>query len=740
MAEFKLHAAFQTQMSENAAELIQMCGNFRRHLSARVNCPSTSGGGGARSGGPLHGAGAVRGYNLDMRRSLVLLLFSSAILFAQRKPFDADALLSLKRLSDPQISPDGKWVAFSVQTVDVAANKKPVQIWVVPLEGGGAARQITFAGESNSRPRWSPDSARIAYVSDRGGSSQIWLMDPDGGNPKQVTSLSTEADGEVFSGDGKNLVLVSNVYPECGADDGCNQKQLDMDKAGKVKARVYTELLYRHWTAWQTRRRSHLLVVPVGGGAARDLTPGTRDVPPFSLGGGDDYDVSPDGQEVCYSMNADPVPAISTNSDLYVVSIEGGQSRKITITPGADLSPRYSPDGKYIAWRGQLRAGYESDRWRLLVLERANGRVLNLTENLDRWVNSFAWHPDSTSLFFTTNDRGRQAIQVIPLAGGPVRIAASGDSELDDMQLTRNGRTMVYTQQSGVSPVEIYRASSEGGTPVPLARLNDQTLSQYQLQRLEEFWADGAEDAKVQGFVVKPPNFDPAQKYPVLILIHGGPQGFWGYGWTYRWNAQVFAAAGYVVVMPNPRGSTGYGQKFVDDINQDWGGRAFDDIMGVTDYVVANLPYADAGRMTAAGGSYGGYMVDWILGHTQRFKALISHAGVYDLTSEFGATEELWFPLWEFGGTPWDKADTYVKWSPSTYVKDFKTPTLVIHGEQDFRVPYNQGLELFTALQLQKVPSKLLLFPDEGHWVLKPQNSVLWYKTFIDWLDSWVKK
>jgi dipeptidyl aminopeptidase/acylaminoacyl peptidase len=483
-----------------------------------------------------------------------------------------------------------------------------------------------------------------------------------------------------------------------------------------------------------------LLVTPVAGGTVRDLTPGTRDVPPFSLGGSDDYDVSPNGQEVCYSMNADPVPAASTNSDLYVVSILGGQPVKITITPGADSNPRYSADGKYIAWRAQLRAGYESDRWRLMTLERSSGKVTNLTESLDRWVNSFTWSPDSGSLFFTTNDRGRQAIQVIPAAGGASRTAASGDSELDDMQLTRNGRTMVYTQQSGSSPVEIYRASSSGGAAFALTHLNDQVLGDRQMTPLEEFWVDGAGGAKVHSFMIRPPNFTPARKYPVLMLIHGGPQGFWGHGWTYRWNAQVFAAAGYVVVMPNPRGSTGYGQKFVDEINNDWGGRAFDDIMAVADHIVSNVPFADAGKLTAAGGSYGGYMIDWILGHTQRFKALISHDGVYNLTSEFGATEELWFPMWEYGGTPWDKPENYARWSPHNYVQDFHTPTLVIHGEQDFRVPYNQGLELFTALQMQKVPSKLLLFPDEGHWVLKPQNSLLWYKTFIDWMDSWVKK
>ena len=672
-------------------------------------------------------------------RRLLFLLCSCAIAFAQKKPFDVNALLELKRIGDPQISPDGRWVAFTVQTVDLAANKKPVQVWIVPLDGG-TPKQITHDGESNQRPRWSPDGKRIAYISDRGGSSQIWLMDPDGGNARQVTNLSTEADGEVFSGDGKNLVFTSEVYPDCGADDVCNKKNLDAAKSEKTRAHIYTELLYRHWTAWQGKRRSHLLVVPVTGGPARDLTPGARGVPPFSLGGPDDYDVSPDGQEVCFSMNADPVPATSTNSDLYVVSIAGSQPRKITFNPGADTSPHYSPDGKYIAWRSQARAGYESDRFRLMTLERATGKVTDLTANLDRWVNSFTWSPDSASLFFTMNDRGRQAIHVIPLAGGAVRQVAGGDSELDDMQLTRDGKRMVYTQQSGMSPVEIYRANSTGGTPAALTHLNDQVLSNYQFQSLDEFWVDGAEGAKVQSFIVKPADFTPARKYPVLFLIHGGPQGFWGHAWTYRWNAQVFAGAGYVVVMPNPRGSTGYGQKFIDEINNDWGGRAFDDIMAVADHVVADVPYGDSSRMVAAGASYGGYMIDWILGHTQRFKALVTHDGVYDLVSEFGATEELWFPLWEYGGTPWDKPENYSRWSPSNFVKDFHTPTLVVHGEQDFRVPYTQGLQLFTALQLQKVPSKLLLFPDEGHWVLKPQNSLLWYRTVIDWLDSWAKK
>jgi dipeptidyl aminopeptidase/acylaminoacyl peptidase len=680
----------------------------------------------------------MRRYNSVMHRAILALL-AAAALFAQKQPFDAQTMLQLTRVSDPQVSPDGRLVAFTAQTVDVPNNKKITQIYVTPVEGG-AAKQLTRAGEDNERPRWSPDSKHIAFISDRGGSSQIWMMDPDGSNAKQITNLSTEAGGVSFSPDGKKLVFTSDVYPACGANDACNERELATEKDRKSKARIYTELLYRHWTRWAGARRSHLLTIGVNGGAVVDLTPGTRDVPPFSLGGSDDYAISPDGKEVSYAMNADPVPATSTNTDLYAVPIEGGEAHKLTDNPGADSGPQYSPDGKYLAWRAQVRPGYESDRWRLWVQDRTTNRITDLTENLDRWVTGFVWSPDSSRVFFTTEDRGRQAIEFESVKGGEAHVAASGDSHLDDMQFTPDGKYMIYTQQSAVQPAGIYRASQTGGAAVALTHFNDALLASHQMTPLEEFWVEGAEGSQVQSFVLKPYGFQQGHKYPVVMLIHGGPQGAWGHEWTYRWNAQVFAAAGYVVVMPNPRGSTGYGQKFIDEINGDWGGRAFDDIMAVADHVVTSLPYADGSHMAAAGASYGGYMIDWILGHTQRFKALVTHDGVYDLRSEFGTTEELWFPLWEFGGMPWDNPDSYARWSPSGFVKDFHTPTLVVQGEMDYRVPIEQGLQLFTALQMQKVPSKLLLFPDEGHWVLKPQNSLLWYKTVIDWLDTWTKK
>ncbi|MBK5290658.1 MAG: S9 family peptidase, partial [Acidobacteriia bacterium] len=341
-------------------------------------------------------------------------------------------------------------------------------------------------------------------------------------------------------------------------------------------------------------------------------------------------------------------------------------------------------------------------------------------------------------IFFTAEDRGRSAIHMIPVTGGASRPVVSGSSHIDEPLFTPDGKTMVYTEQSGSRPAEIYRAES-GGAPVAVTKLNDAILNQHQLTPYEEFWVEGAERAQVHSFLLKPPGFDPTKRYPLLVLIHGGPQGAWGEYWSYRWNPQVFAAAGFVVIMPNPRGSTGYGQKFTDEISGDWGGKVYEDLMAAVDHA-SRFVYIDPERIAAAGGSYGGYMVNWLLGHTQRFKAFVSHAGVYDLRSMGGETEELWFTNWEFGGMPWDKPEVYERWSPSSFAKEFKTPTLVIHGEQDYRVPYGQGLQLFTALQVQKAPSKLLLFPDEGHWIGKPQNSLLWYKTFLEWIGEWTRK
>jgi len=659
-----------------------------------------------------------------------------------KRPFTFEDMMALKRVNEPAVSPDGKWVVFSAIQVDLEANTRVPHLWMVPLAGGDS-RQFT-SGPGEDRPRWSHDGKHVAFISPRDGTSQVWVHDFDAatgqftGEPRKITSISTEADGEIWSPDGKNIVFTSSVYPDC-PDDACNKAREDEKQKSKVKASIFTHLMYRHWKSYTGEKRTHIFVVPAEGGVARDLTPGNHDAPPFSLGGQDMYAISPDSQELAFTSDIDEVEATSTNNELFVVPLAGGKPSKITTNPGSDSTPVYSPEGKYIAYLAQFRPGYESDRFRLMLYERATGKITNLTENFDRWVSSLAWAPDSSHLYIAAEDKGEQPIYTLAVSGGPIREIVRGTN--DDLAPMQNGSALVFTRMSVRAPNEIYKISLTGemGKPVELSHLNDAVLSAVEMPPQEPFWFTGAANTKVEGFLIKPPGFNPNQKYPVKFLIHGGPQGAWGEHWSYRWNPELFAASGYVVVMINPRGSTGYGQKFIDEINGDWGGKPFVDLMEGLDYVERAYPFVDKTRECALGASYGGYMVDWILGHTDRFKCLVSHDGMFNTESAYGTTEELWFPEWEFKGTPWTNREMYRRWSPHLSAAKFKTPTLVVHGQLDYRLDVSEGFQLFTTLQRLKVASKMLYFPDEGHWVLKPQNSRLWYHTVNDWVDGYLK-
>jgi dipeptidyl aminopeptidase/acylaminoacyl peptidase len=522
-----------------------------------------------------------------------------------------------------------------------------------------------------------------------------------------------------------------------------------------------------------------------------DLTPGDHDVPPFHLGGQDMYAISPDGQELAYTSNIDEVEAASTNNDIFIVPMAGGTAKKISTSPGADSTPLYSPDGKYLAWRSQARAGFESDKWRLLVQDRQSGKTEDLTRRFDRSVGDFTWVDNGGGIDYSAEDRGaHSAFYASPYMGDNVQPSLSlqpGEISLHDLV---QGKDAIgyYLRESATSPPEIWRsvnsesaAKAAGVKPsdYQVTHMNDALLSQIDMQPLESFTFKGANDEEVQGFMVKPPGFDPAKKYPLKFLIHGGPQGAWGNSWTYRWNAELFAAPsspqsvgrdsvepksgtspagsresrptktsspiangatdGYVVVMINFHGSTGYGQKFTDSISGDWGGKPYVDLMKGLDYVEKTYPFIDKNREAALGASYGGYMANWLLGHTDRFKCIVSHDGTFNTESAYGTTEELWFSEWEFKGPPWKQRELYRKFSPHLFADKFKTPTLVIHGQNDYRLDVSEGFQLFTTLQRLKVPSKMLYFPDEGHWVLKPQNSRLWYKTVNDWVNQWCK-
>jgi dipeptidyl aminopeptidase/acylaminoacyl peptidase len=730
--------------------------------------------------------------------------------------------MKLKRVGAPVPSPDGKWVVFDAIDVDLEADTKISHLWIVPAQGG-ESRRLNQTPNHEERPRFSPDGKRLIWTSKAIDPSQIWMCDFDtdsgvlAGKPRQVTTISTGADGGVWSPDGKNIVFLSAVYPDC-KDDACNTQRDEENSKSKVKAKIFTRLFYRHWNAFTQFKRSHLFVQSVGRHSVesprvnandstapqsvalpntepRDLTPGDHDVPPFNLGGQDMYAISPDGQELAYTSNIDEVEATSTNNEIFIVPMNverassplssssqaGSLSHKISTSPGSDSTPLYSPDGKYLAWRSQARAGFEADKSRLLVQDRQSGTTRDLTEKFDRSVGSFSWwrlSEDLTVIMLTAEDHGWSPLFVaFPKDDNPLRDQPAAPPQhvyADDLICA--GNSLFFTRMSGIAPNEIYKYEMRDppilgkyvGEPYrAVTHMNDALLSQIDMQPLESFTFKGANNDDVQGFIIKPPGFDSApvgrdsveptksnqaregsaerrptknggsKKYPLKFLIHGGPQGAWGNDWTYRWNAELFAANGYVVVMINFHGSTGYGQKFTDSISGDWGGKPYVDLMKGLDYVEKTYPFIDKNREAALGASYGGYMANWLLGHTDRFKCIVSHDGMFNTESAYGTTEELWFPEWEFKGPPWQQRELYQKWSPHLFADKFKTPTLVVHGQLDYRLDVSEGFQLFTTLQRLKVPSKMLYFPDEGHWVLKPQNSQLWYKTVNDWVDQW---
>ena len=680
-----------------------------------------------------------------MKRILTLIFLCASAFTGVRAqtPFSFNDLVNIKRIGDPQLSPDGKWVAYTVGVVNKAENRTVTHIYVVKTDGSDQ-KQITNGDKSFSSPRWSPNGKLIAYVT--GG--QIWMMERDGGGRKQITKVSTGAGNPVWSPDGKWIAFGSDVYPECTSED-CNKTEDEKADNSKMKAKVTDRLLYRHWVEWRDRKRSHVFVIPSSGGIARDLTPGDFDSPPYAAASGVDYAFSPDSSEVAFLRNPDKVEAISTNSDIYIMPLNGGPAKNITVNnKGYDASPMYTADGKYILFRSQATAGFEADRWRIMRYDRKTGQTVELTTGYDNQVDEMIATADGKTIYFASGVRGKSKVFTVLVEPDfrlriathvkPVEGSLSQFSYISNLNISPDGKTLVLESSSMATPAEIFAAGTQNISLVALSR----SRSNVNLHDPEEVDWKGGMQAPVHGFLLKPANFDAKKKYPLIVLIHGGPQGAWSDNWGYRWNPQMFANAGYIVFLPNQRGSTGYGQKFLNEVSADWGGKAFIDIKnGIAE--VIKRPYIDQSRIGAAGASYGGYMVDWLLGHNNdprfKFKAFVSHAGVYNLESMAGATEELWFVNWEFKGMPWENPVNYQKWSPNKFAAQFNTPTLVTAGEIDYRVPVDQDYQLFTALQLRGVDSKLIVFPDEGHWILKPQNSEFWYKNVIEWLDKYLK-
>ncbi|MGA3079000.1 MAG: S9 family peptidase [Bryobacteraceae bacterium] len=657
-----------------------------------------------------------------------------ADVYAAKRAFTIADLYRLRQVSDLTLSPDGATIAFTVTTRDLPKAQSASHIWMMSA-GGGAPRQLTLHEKGESAPAFSPDGKQLAFIASRDGTANVYVLPLDGGEARKLTNISTGAADPLWSPDGKWIAFSSDVYPECGADDACNKKVAERWSKGKLQAHMADALLYRHWTDWKDGKRTHVLLADGATGGVRDLTPGDFDAPPFQLGGQLQYDFSPDSAELVFVSNHDSQPASSTNNDLWLVPVSGsGQPKNLTASnPAYDGNPQYSPDGRYIAYRLQKQPGYESDLFRLAVYDRATGSSRVLTESFRNWVEEFHWAGDSKSIYFSAPVEGDQPVFQLSLDTGIVRRALT-DKAIAEYAVSKDGRRIVYVRSSVSEPEEVFTASLDGGVPRRISHFNDAVVDEVDLPPAERMWFTGAGGAKIETFVVKPHDFTPGKKYPLILNVHGGPQFQWADSFRGDW--QVYPGAGYVVAFPNPHGSTGYGQDFTAEISGDFGGQVFEDLMKVTDEL-AKLPYVDSSHMGAMGWSYGGYMMDWFEGHTDRFKAIASMMGLFDLPAMYGATEELWFPEWDLKGQPWNSAH-YEKFSPSKYVENFKTPCLVITGEGDYRVPYTQSLEFFTALQKKNVPSRLIVYSKAGHW---PDwyEMALYYTAHLEWFHKYLE-
>jgi dipeptidyl aminopeptidase/acylaminoacyl peptidase len=715
---------------------------------------------------------------IPMHRTFVCLAITLAIatasIAADKRPMQVEDLFKFKRVAAPRISPDGKTVVYQLTSVNLAENKSSAALWIAATDGKTPPKQLTEPkGKKDGNPRWSPDGKKLIFESNRSGSSQLWVVSVDGDEPKQITNISTGAGNAIWSPDGSLIAFVSAVYPEFSEkpfaeSDKLNKEKEDEAAKNPVKAKVFTKLFYRHWVEYVGDKRQHLFVCNADGGDCRDVTPGNRDAYPTSttFSSGDDFTFSPDSKFLVFTAVPEKDEAWSTNYDICRVSITNTSPKWECLTknnPAADSGPKFSVDGKQLAWRAQKRPGYEAASWDIVAADcdpsgtlKGTPRAL-LGKNTDIWsVHEFTWVKVNckqgvrSGCLFSADIGGDTPLYLHILGDNKNKPELVDAIELNgvvgsyaSLSSSKDGFRWAGTRALMSRPSEVYvdgdRDFHAGSGQISHA--NDALLAELDLPQPESVQVPVEGGVKMQMWVLKPPGFDPAKKWPVAYLVHGGPQSAWKDAWSYRWNPELWAAQGYVVVMPNPRGSTGFGQTFVDEISGDWGGKCYRDLVAGLDYV-EKLPFVDKDRIGTAGGSFGGYMMDWfaVNGVAKRFKCLISHCSVWNFESMWGTTDELWFDEFEHGGLPWEIPGKYREFSPHTKAGNlgkYKTPFLVIHNDLDFRCPIGQGHELFSALQRQGVPSRFVNFPDEGHWVLKPKNSEYWHKEVFDWLKKY---
>ena len=671
-----------------------------------------------------------------MKKLLVLFMVALAAVpaFAEKRAFTIADLYKIKSVTDPEYSPDGKKVAFAVTEYFLEEGKTNSDIFLMNADGTGL-RRMTRDDAAEYTPRWSPDGKWLLFVSTREGGAQAWKMPVEGGEPTKVTNFSMGVSGPRWLPGGKKILFYTEVFPECGADDECNKTLADDIDKGPVHAHLADDLLYRHWDFWKDGKRFHTIVYDTETKTYLDLTKGDIDAPSFLSGGGNaGLDVSPDGNELCVAANADPNEWETTNKDLWLVPTAGGDLKNITDENEAyDGNPQYSPDGRYIAYLVQKVPGFEADLFRLALYDRKTGETTILTDSFDNWVGIFVWAPDSRSIYFTGDYQGTNPLYKIDIASKKTSQIVDFRT-IDSFDISPDGRSVVVSRRSVGEPREIWTCNTNGKSIGRLTTFNKPVENEVDIRPAEEMWIDSPTGRKIHTFVVKPHEFDPAKKYPLILNVHGGPQQQWMDSFRGDW--QVYPGCGYVVAFPNPHGSTGYGQEFTHAISRDWAGKVYEDVMAVTDHM-ASLPWIDADRMGAMGWSYGGYMMMWFAGHTDRFKCLASMMGSYNLASMWGATEELWFPQYDLGGAPWE-SDDYVKWSPQFSADKFKTPTLVVTGEKDFRIPYTESLQFFTVLRKKGVPARLIVFENDGHWPNVVKSMPLYYDAHLDWFHTYL--
>lgn len=681
-----------------------------------------------------------------MRLALLLsfLLFLVLPLLANPHPFSVRDMLAMDRISDWQVSPDGTWVVFSVSVTDLEENRRRSDLYIARVDGSGL-RRMTTNPANDVQPYWGPDGKHIFFLSTRSGSQQVWRLALDGGEPEQITSLPLDVDALRVSPDGNYLVFSMAVFPNKSPDE--TKKILDDREKTKGSGMVYDRLFVRHWDSWENGTRNHLFAYSLATGAARDLMADmAADCPGKPFGGAEEYGIAPDGVTIVFSAkDVGREEAWSTNFDIFSVPADGSaKPKKLTSNPATDSQPVFSPDGGTLAYLAMSRSGYESDRFDIVLRDWRSGSERKLVLRVDdsrtgdRSAGDLAWSPDGKELFCTADHLAQHSIFAMDAATGKARIIVEQGTASSPKALS--GGNILFGLRSLLGPTELYSIGRDGKNLRRITHMNDDRVSAAKFGKPERFTFKGAKGETVYGYIVYPVDFDPAKKYPVAFLIHGGPQGSFGNDFHYRWNPQAYAGAGYAAVMVDFHGSTGYGQAFTDAINYDWGGAPYEDLMKGLDYALQKYTFLDQDRMGALGASYGGYMINWIAGHTDRFKALVCHDGNLDEHMAYYDTEELWFPEWEHGGPAYQNPQRYIKDSPLNFVQNWKTPMLVIHGGKDYRVADTQGLSTFNLLQRKGIPSKLLYFPDENHWVLKPANSIQWHETVLHWLDQWLRK